>query len=80
MSRKANIDHIHDMLVAIDSRLDDMAETLVRNDANLALHMKRSDELETVVDELKKQSNMVQGIVAFVVFISVILSIIEVLK
>lgn len=53
---------IHDMLVKMDSRLDDMAETLIRHDENLKTHMRRSDANEAAVEELKKEMVQLQKV------------------
>lgn len=51
---------IHDMLVKMDSRLDDMAETLVRHDENLKTHMSRSLKNEEAVESLKSEITELQ--------------------
>jgi len=82
MGRKGNSDmeYLHDLVVRMDSRLDEMSETLVRNDENLKLHMKRSDHNEEAIEMLKKHVNMVHGVAVFIGLIATVASIAAVLK
>ena len=87
MSKKTNLDYLHDLMVKIDVQLDDIKETQVRHDMILREHIRRTEANEEAIEHLKeqtqesrKQSYMVQGIVAFVVFLGVVAGIWESLK
>ncbi|MEZ0209254.1 MAG: hypothetical protein ACAH17_03715 [Candidatus Paceibacterota bacterium] len=59
----------------MDSRLDDLAETSARHDENLKEHMKRSDTNEQAIEMLKSHVNMVNGIIAFIGFVGIVVGI-----
>lgn len=73
--RKSDMQFIHDLLLKMDSRLDDLAETSARHDENLKEHMKRSESNEQAVEMLKRHVHMVNGIIAFVGFVGVVVGI-----
>ena len=78
--KKADIEYLHDLVVRVDDRLDDMAETLVRHDENLKQHMKRSDQNEEAIEMLKAHVNKVNGVAAFLGLLGVIAGIVAVFK
>jgi hypothetical protein len=79
-------DEILKKLDKLDDRLDSMDKTLVKQEANLAEHMRRTEVLEESVEyirksELKPIQNhvvMVEGVIKFIGFLSVVLGIIQV--
>lgn len=75
-----NMKFIHDMLVKMDARLDELAVTSARHDENLATHMKRSDANEQSIELLKAHVNKVNGVAAFIGLLGVIAGIIAVFK
>jgi hypothetical protein len=78
--RRRDLDYLHDMVAKVDSRLDDMAETLVKHDANLAEHMRRTALLEQEISPIKKHVYMVQGVGAFIGLLALIATIYGVLN
>ena len=72
---KSDMHFIHDLLLKMDSRLDDLAETSARHDENLKEHMKRSDTNEQAIEMLKSHVNMVNGIIAFIGFVGIVVGI-----
>lgn len=52
---------IEDMLEKIDTRLDNMDMTLVKQEANLAEHMRRTEILESELRPLKSHVDKVKG-------------------
>jgi predicted phage gp36 major capsid-like protein len=79
MSRH-DVKFIHDMLVKLDGRIDDLADTSARHDENLKEHMKRSEANEEALDELKAHVNRVNGVAAFIGFVGVVAGIWAALK
>lgn len=78
--KKSDMQFIHDLLMKIDARLDDLAETSARHDENLKQHMKRSDQNEEAIDMLKKHVNMVNGVGAFIGIVALVASIYAAVK
>jgi len=77
---QASLDYLHDLMVKIDSRLDDMHEVQVRHDENLKVHMKRSDQNEAAIEMLKKHVNMVQGVGGFIALLALVATIYAAVK
>lgn len=87
MSKKNNLEFVHDLVSKVDSRLDDindnmsvMSDTLIKHDINLALHMKRSDQNEQAIEMLKKHVTAVNAVIAFVGFVAVVATIYSAFK
>ena len=76
----SNMRFIHDLLIKIDARLDELAETSARHDENLAAHMKRSDANEEAIELLKAHVNRVNGAVAFISLLAVLAGIMAAFK
>jgi hypothetical protein len=87
VAKRTDLDYLHDLVVKVDGRLDDLDikmeqvnGTLIKHDINLELHMKRSDQNEEAVEMLKAHVNRVNGIIAFVGFVAIVVSIYSALK
>lgn len=80
MSKKNNVDFVHDMLIKIDSQLDDLNETSVRHDEQLKEHMRRSDSNEEAISELRKHSNMALGAYTLLTVVSIVAAIYAAVK
>ena len=70
----------------VDNRLDNIEKVLIAQEMNLQEHMKRSDHLEDLVEEmqkkndaavapLKKHINMVEGVFKFIGLMGILVSI-----
>ncbi len=55
MKKNSDILIIHDSLIRIETRLDDMATTAVRHEENLKEHMRRSVAAEKGIETLKSE-------------------------
>jgi hypothetical protein len=77
---KVDMRFIHDMLMKLDGRLDDLSDISARHDENLKEHMKRSESNEMAIEMLKRHVNMVNGIIAFVGFAGTVVAIWAALK
>jgi cytochrome c-type biogenesis protein CcmH/NrfG len=73
--KKNNLDYIHDLLAKLDHQMDDMNETLIKHDANLAEHMRRTELLEEQIVPVKKHVDMMQGVAGFVALLALIATI-----
>lgn len=67
---------IYDKVEILDSRLDSIDKTLVRQEANLQVHMKRSDHLEKLVGHVEAQMKPIQkhviGVELFLKFLGIV--------
>lgn len=75
MARKEDIEYLHDYMAKIDQKLDDVEIILAKQEENLKLHMKRSDQLEGIVTILRQDVWMVRGVGAFLAVAGVAASI-----
>ena len=80
MSKKNNVDFVHDMLIKIDLQLDELNETSVRHDEQLKEHMRRSDSNEEAISELRKHSNMALGAYTLLTVVSIVAAIYAAVK
>lgn len=69
-----------DKLDILDQRLDDVDTILVKQEANLAEHMKRTNLLEQQQAPLNKFMWATLGIISFITFFGVIVGVYSVLK
>jgi len=61
-----DLSHIRERLDQIADILREHAEILARNTASLELHMKRSDALEKIVDDLVRFRYYLMGAIAII--------------
>jgi len=80
MAKKGDMEYMHDILVKVDSRLDDVEIILAKQEENLKLHMKRSDQLESIVSGVQKHVHMVQGVGAFLGLLALIATVVAALR
>lgn len=70
------LNRIYDKVEVLDSRLDSIDKTLVRQEANLQIHMKRSDHLEKLVSHVETQMKPIQkhviGVELFLKFLGIV--------
>jgi hypothetical protein len=59
-------DRIYDKLDVLDMRLDAIDKTLVRQEATLAEHIRRTESLEKIVEMMREKMEPVQKHVAMV--------------
>lgn len=71
---------IHDVLVKMDDRLDDMHEVQIKQQSSLDHHILRTDLLERELVPLRKHVYMAQGIGAFLLILSLIATIYAAVK
>lgn len=80
MSKREDMQFIHDLLIKLDSRLDSVDSTLVKHDENLKEHMRRTELLEAEFKPVRKHVHMVQGVGAFIAILALLATIYAVLK
>ena len=68
-SIESKLDKIDSRLDKVDSRLNEIDKTIVKQEVNLSLHMKRSDELEKHVKLLEDQFKPVRKHVDNITFL-----------
>lgn len=80
---KQDKSRIYEKLDILDMRLDSMDKSLIKQEFNLREHMKRSDNLEAMVEKIEdkmipveKHVNMMEGVVKFLGLTSLVLGII----
>lgn len=82
------VDKLHTKVDEVSDKLSDINSTLQRNTDSLELHMKRSDNLEVMVNHqelsfkaelepIKKHVNMVKGALAFISVAATLLGILK---
>lgn len=80
MRNKQDMNYIHDLLVKLDSRIDDLTLISARHDENLKEHMRRTEILESELRPVKTHINMVQGVGAFIATLALLATIYMVVK
>lgn len=78
--KKADMQFIHDLLAKLDSRLDDIHETQIKQAASLDEHIRRTALLERQMEPVRKHVHMVQGVGAFIGLLALVATIWAVLK
>lgn len=79
-SKRDNVTFVHDMLVKLDGRLDDLTQVSARHDENLKEHMRRTEILEKELQPVKSFVDMAKGVGAFILIISLLATIAMVFK
>lgn len=77
---KEDMEYLHDMVARVDERLDSIEVVMAKQEENLRIHMKRSDQLEAIVSNLQKNAHMVQGIGAFIGLLALLATIVTALR
>jgi hypothetical protein len=70
-SNNDNMGRILDKLDKLDSHLDNVDKTLVRQEEQLANHIRRTELLEEALQPIQKHVSMVEGALKFLGVISV---------
>jgi hypothetical protein len=70
-SNNDNTGRILDKLDKLDSHLDNVDKTLVRQEAQLAHHIRRTELLEEALQPIQKHVSMVEGALKFLGVLSV---------
>ena len=83
MENKELILEIYKKLDILDMRVDSIDKTMIKQEINLADHMKRSDALEAMMSQLRKDMRpiekhvlMIEGVIKFLGILSIGLSVI----
>lgn len=71
----SKLDKIDSKIENVDSRLNEMDKTLVKQELNLAEHMRRTDLLENKLEPVEKHVERMQGALKLVVIIGTIVGI-----
>jgi hypothetical protein len=77
---KNDMKFIHDLLSKVDSRLDDIHEVQIKQQASLDEHIRRTAILEKQISPIQKHVHMVQGVGAFLGVMALIATIVAVFK
>lgn len=77
---KSDMKFLHDLLVKIDDRLDDMLSVQIKQQASLDEHIRRTELLEAQMTPVQKHVHMVQGVGAFLGILALIATIVAVFK
>lgn len=72
------LDKVADKIEKLDERLDSIDKTLVKQEANLKEHMRRTELLEEDLRPIRRHVNMLEGSLKFLGVVLIVLSIISV--
>jgi hypothetical protein len=78
--KRSDMQFIHDLLAKLDSRLDDIHEVQIKQQASLEEHIRRTSLLEEQMEPVRKHVYMVQGVGAFIGLLALVATILAVFK
>ena len=73
---KKQLEKISDKLETIDTRINNIDKTLVKQEAQLAEHIRRTNLLEQKLEPIDTHVKMVNGAFKFIVILSLVLGIV----